>query len=292
MIGRDAAAGEAVREHRDAQLLGEGEQRALPVTPVEAGAGHDHRPLGVAQERGGSIGVPAAGAGLSPRLGQRGRRRRRIGLAEHVVEREVEERGTGMRGERGPHRLVDQPRDLLGVLRGRGELDQRTDERHVVDLLQRTLAPAKLRRAAAQDEQRRAVLRRRGDRAHPVGHARAGGQRADARRAGHLGPALGGERGRLLVAHVDDVDPLGPAAVVDREQMAAGQREQLGDAVRLEPRGDQPAAVRPRRRLCLGRHGRHANSRPLPQAPAARRSRQRRDALATERRSAPGRFAP
>ena len=35
-----------------------------------------------------------------------------------------------------------------------------------------------------------------------------GGQRRDARLARDLRPALGGERGGLLVAHVDEVDPL------------------------------------------------------------------------------------
>ena len=42
---------------------------------------------------------------------------------------------------------------------------------------------------------------------------------------------------------VDDVDALLAAAVVDREQVAAGQREQLGDAVAGEAAGDQAAAV-------------------------------------------------
>ena len=42
---------------------------------------------------------------------------------------------------------------------------------------------------------------------------------------------------------VDDVDALGPAAVVDREQVPAGQREQLADAVGLQAARDQAAAV-------------------------------------------------
>ena len=70
----------------------------------------------------------------------------------------------------------------------------------------------------------------------------AGGQRADARLARDLRPALGGERGRLLVAHVDEVDALVAAAVVDREEVPAREREQLGDAVRLQ--GARPRAGR------------------------------------------------
>ena len=48
-----------------------------------------------------------------------------------------------------------------------------------------------------------------------------------------------------LVAGVDDLDALVAAALVDREQVAAGEREQAADAVRLQPPGDEAAAVRP-----------------------------------------------
>ena len=81
-----------------------------------------------------------------------------------------------------------------------------------------------------------------------------GGERRHARLAGDLGPALGGERGGRLVAHVDEVDALLAAAVEDREQMAARQREELGDAVRLQALGHQPAAVKLRGLLGLGAH--------------------------------------
>ena len=75
-----------------------------------------------------------------------------------------------------------------------------------------------------------------------VRHARARRQRRDAGTARHLRPALGGERGGLLVAHVDDVDALRPAAVVDREQMPAGQGEELRDAVCPQAPGDEMPA--------------------------------------------------
>ena len=45
------------------------------------------------------------------------------------------------------------------------------------------------------------------------------------------------------MADVDDVDALRAAAVVDREQVAAGEREQLAHAVGLQAPRDQPAAV-------------------------------------------------
>ena len=149
---------------------------------------------------------------------------------------------------------------ISAVVRGRrGELRQRANERDVVDLLERPLPPPELRRASPEHDQRRVVLRRRRDRAHPVGHARPGGQRAHADRPGDLRPALGGERRRLLVADVDQLDSLGAAAVVDREQVAAREREQLLHAVRAQAPGDQPSAVELGRRF--RGHERHANTR-------------------------------
>ena len=52
-----------------------------------------------------------------------------------------------------------------------------------------------------------------------------GGQGGDAGPAGDLGPPLGGEPGRLLVAGVDEPDAGRHAAVVEREDVAAGEGE-------------------------------------------------------------------
>ena len=195
--------------------------------------------------------LSARGRLAAPQLGQR----RLLGLHEHDVEREVQERRARVLAPHDVPGVVDQAWDLGGGAGGRGELDERPHERHVVDLLQRALAPAHRRRAAAEHEDRRVVLLGRRERAHAVGDARAGGQRRHARLARDLGPALGGERRRRLVARVDDVDPLGAAAVVDREQVPARQREQLAHAVGLQPAGDQPAAVQRGRLLRLNGHG-------------------------------------
>jgi hypothetical protein len=56
-------------------------------------------------------------------------------------------------------------------------------------------------------------------------------------------PPLSGKGGRLLVAHVDDLDALLAAAVIDREEVAAGQREELRDSVRLQALRHEPPAV-------------------------------------------------
>ena len=51
VVRRHAPARQAVEEHGDPALLGQRAQRRLAVTPVQVRPRHDHRPLGVAQER-------------------------------------------------------------------------------------------------------------------------------------------------------------------------------------------------------------------------------------------------
>ena len=74
---------------------------------------------------------------------------------------------------------------------------------------------------------------RLGDRADPVGDARAGGEHGEARRAGQLARRLGGEGGGLLVADVEDPHRrVGRhRAVVHREDVGARQREHRLDPV-------------------------------------------------------------
>ena len=143
--------------------------------------------------------------------------------------------------------------DLRRVLDRQRRLHQRLDEGQVVDLLERARSPAHLRGAAAERHQRHPVGLGGGDRAHPVGHPAAGGERADAGLAGRLRPADRGEDGRLLVAEVDHLDPLRLAAVVDREEVAAGEGEELRHPAALQRPGDQPAAVDCAAGIGLGR---------------------------------------
>ena len=85
---------------------------------------------------------------------------------------------------------------------------------------------------------------RAGDGAHPVGDAGPGGEGGHAGLAGDLGPPLGGEPGRLLVAGVDQADAGRDAPVVEREDVAAGEGEDDVDAGRpCSAAGRQGAAV-------------------------------------------------
>ena len=105
-----------------------------------------------AQQRRGALDRSRIGGRLAGRGGRLGVGR--AGLAEHHVEREVEEHRSRAGRERRPEGLVDQTGDLAGLMGGGGELGQRAHERQVVELLQRALAPAKLGCAPAQHQQR------------------------------------------------------------------------------------------------------------------------------------------
>ena len=72
VVGGQAAAAHAVEEDGDAERLGELAELLLGVGPVEAGAGHDRRALGLGQQLrrllgalGGSLSARAGGSGTS-----------------------------------------------------------------------------------------------------------------------------------------------------------------------------------------------------------------------------------
>ena len=117
VVGGHAAAAEPVEEHRDPVALGEREQLPLALAPVQAGAGHDHRALGVAQQRDGAVELARVDGGAVIVRRDRRVERRRVGLGEHVVEREVEERRARVVRQRVAHRAREQPGDLGRVSR-------------------------------------------------------------------------------------------------------------------------------------------------------------------------------
>ena len=98
-------------------------------------------------------------------------------------------------------------------------------------------------RPAAEHQHRRAVEVRAGQAGDAVGDAGAGGEHGEARAALQLGDRLGGEHRGLLVPHVVDREAGLVRGVVEREDVAAGEREHLADAVRPQRRQRQLAAV-------------------------------------------------
>ena len=241
VVGREAPPPETVDKHRDPQRLGQLAQRILAAPPVQPSPRHDHRPLGLAQRARRPLELARSARatrrsahGAGPRFG---------GQREHVIEREVEERRARVR--RSATAIASSTRPWISPPsrpspRASPAAARTARDRSPAATPVPSATPARVRPAPSIGE---LFCERRAERAHPVGHARARGQRTHAELARDLRPALGGERRRLLVADVDDLDALGAAAVVDREQMPAREREQLADAVGAQSLGDQPPAV-------------------------------------------------
>ena len=238
VVGGNATAGEAVQEDRNAQRLRKLKQLGLAVPPIEIRPGHHDRTLSRAQQLGRPFDRPTVRPPARTWWWTVERVLGLGGLHEHVIHRKIDKRRSAMRGQRARKRLVEQPRNLGGALGGDRELGERTHERDVIDLLQRPHPPAPGRSPTAEDEHRRMVGLRRTHRAHTVGDARSGSERAYPRFTRDLRPALGRKRRRGLMADVHDLDPLLTATVVDREQMSAREREQPADSVRLQPARD------------------------------------------------------
>ena len=178
--------------------------------------------------------------GAVGRLARRAAELREPGLVEVArrhqhVHRDLEERRAGDARGGVAHRQLDVLGDARGVVARVGPLRDGPDHVHVVHLLERAAAQVR-ERALAADHQDRAVrapgVRDAGD---AVGDAGAGGDD----RAADLGgvqPAVrvGRVDGRLLVAHVDDLDALVERAVVDGHDVPAREREDAVDAGHLE----------------------------------------------------------
>ena len=185
----------------------------------------------------------AAGSGAAPRDGA-GVDRRDVDAArtEHI-ERDVDECRTAMRCLRGSARGVELGDDRLGGRCGRRALHDGRDDRHMIELLQRTVAPTLLRRPAADHDHRRSVHAGRGHGTHTVGDAGSRGERRAPEPPRHLGPALGRERRGLLVTGVDEPQVGLHRAVVEHEEVPARQREHHVDTVRAQDLDGEPAAV-------------------------------------------------
>ena len=107
VVGGQASAAQAVEEDRDAERLGQRPQLVLAMAPVEAGAGHDRRPLRRGEQRRRLLDARRrrrrAGAGAGRHLD--------LGLAEDDVERVVDEGRAVGGGERQVERRSGPRRD-------------------------------------------------------------------------------------------------------------------------------------------------------------------------------------
>ena len=243
MIGGHYPPRHAVHQHGDSAPLGQPQHRGLGASPPHVGARHDHRPLSLGQQTRRQLQCDAVHRWTRTQVIEGTWQSGIGGLGERVVHRDVDERHAGWRGDRRPQRIVDQGSGGLRRRCGRREPRERGHKRHMVDLLQRPLAPPQRRSPSAEHHQRRLVLLGCGHRAHAVGDARPGRERCHARAARHLRPALGRERGRLLVPGVHQPDAFAAATVVEREQMTAGQGEHGVDAAGFQATRDQPSCV-------------------------------------------------
>ena len=97
--------------------------------------------------------------------------------------------------------------------------------------------------ALPADQQERALgAERVGDTGRRVRRARSGRHDRATRTPGHARVPVGGVRGNLLVPHVDDLDPLRLAAVVDVDDVTAAQGEDGVDSLVLQRFGDEVSA--------------------------------------------------
>ena len=99
-------------------------------------------------------------------------------------------------------------------------------------------------RMLARDADHGAVSHR-GERqsGHRVGQAASGRHHANAGLAGHAREAIGRIRGRLFMAHVDQLDLMAAQLRKNREQVTPVDREAIARLIFLDNARDQLAAV-------------------------------------------------
>ena len=109
-------------------------------------------------------------------------------------------------------------------------------------VLQRSHLVLSQRTLAADVQDRTFGAKRGGNARNRIREARPGGRDHAAELAGLACIAVGGMRGNLLMADVDDANPFIDAAIVDVDDVAAAKREYRVDALVLQRLGDQMAA--------------------------------------------------
>ena len=203
VTARQHAAGLAVGDHRQAQLLRGLPGRVLGAAEPHVGAEHEHRMPGRSEQSGDVIHL-AGGRCWAGRRGtvRPGLGQVRLGLAVERLERDVQEHRPAVRAGRQPEGLVHRPGQPRRVVLGPGPLGDRREQRRMIHLLQAARAPAGVGRASGQHHDRGAVEPRGGHRADRVRHAGPGGNHRQPGRSGQPRGGLRREHRGLLVPHV------------------------------------------------------------------------------------------
>jgi hypothetical protein len=94
----------------------------------------------------------------------------------------------------------------------------------------------------ADEEHRAFGAERVGDAGYRIGRPGSGRYDGAAHAAGHTRVPVGRVRGNLLVPHVDDLDALIDAAVIDVDDVPAAEREDRIDTLVLQRLGDEVTA--------------------------------------------------
>ena len=164
---------------------------------------------------------------------------RRHMRAQHVGrDFDIDRAGLARVAHRARDRLVELADHLIGDAQRSRRPRHRTQDIDMRDVLQRPHVGLRARRAAADQQHRRARERGIGHGGDGVGDAGTRGRHRDAEAAGQLGMRMRHVHRGALVAHVDDADALLRDVVPDRLDVPALQAEYAIDAARFEKSRD------------------------------------------------------
>ena len=143
------------------------------------------------------------------------------------------------------NRQLDVFRNPFGLIDRVAVFRDRADDAEMIHFLQRTAAKVLEGTLTAEDENGRIRTPGVGDAGYAVRDAGAGRDRRNADLAGITArPGIGRMNRRLFVAHIDDLDSFVDASVIDRHDMAAGEREDDFNAGLLEGLGRKFSTVK------------------------------------------------
>ncbi len=254
-IRRQCPPGHPIGEQGEIQLLHEPGEGPIGVTPADGAPGHHHRPLRLSQHRRRLFQRRLRRAG--PRHVPVQTREGHVTLVhepEKHIQRDFQEDRAGAAAHRMAEGHFDKLRDPLGFVNRAGPLGDRPHHRHMIHFLKGATAELCEGPLAADDQHRAVSPEGVGHPGDAVGDPRASGDHRHPGPTGQASPGIGGVDRGLLVADVDDPDPLIEAPVVDRQDVAPTQGEDHLHPCRLQRLRHQPPAVHARHLLssCSG----------------------------------------